>query len=631
MTNSNDEIPKTSTTSSEVPGDKLREHIASLIPGVVQDGVINAELLGELLNAPVAGLKDGKPQFGLMWAGRKLAAEALHTPSFAALSPQNADSDEWANAENVFIVGDNLEVLKLMQTAYNDQVKLIYIDPPYNTGNDFVYNDDFSDPVRHYLEVTGQVDPEGNRLVANTETTGRKHSNWLTMMYPRLVLARNMLTEDGLIAISIDNNEITNLISILDAIFGEENQVGIISVVNNPGGRSDSSDIATSHEYLVLYSRGAFVGKGLPLTESILDTYKQIDEATGRRYRFSALRKSGTNSLRADRPNLYYPLFVDPATMNVEAANFPEAIEVFPTFPDGREGCWRWGLSTAQSRISELIGRRSKDRYEIYVKDYLEGEDESQRRTKPKSVWSEPKFASTMGTKRVKELFGYAAFDYPKPVDLIKELLIIATDEDDLIVDFFAGSGTTGDAIFNLNNEDGGRRRFVLVQLGELVDPESVAGQAGYKTVADITRERLRLARVDVTGSSNSAIREFSLSNSAFRRKEVEDPDALFTLDPRTLDDQWTPAKVTAEIALALGARLDEEWVTLPLTHGDATRIGNIVVVTSIEITDDLIDELVDIDANVIAFLEDGFADNDSVKANGFSKLKNAKKTVRYY
>jgi len=216
------ESPERISISTESPSESILNSLRSLIPGAIQDGVIDAQKLAELSGLEVAGLKNGVERFGLMWAGKSKAVEALQAASIAALAPDMENSINWDTAENVFIEGDNLEVLKLLQKAYNDQVKLIYIDPPYNTGNDFVYNDDFSEPLKHYLEVTGQVDSEGNRLVANTEVSGRKHSNWLSMMYPRLVLARNILREDGVIFISIDDNEIAELRLLMDEIFGPE-------------------------------------------------------------------------------------------------------------------------------------------------------------------------------------------------------------------------------------------------------------------------------------------------------------------------------------------------------------------------------------------------------------------------
>jgi adenine-specific DNA-methyltransferase len=247
------EVPGPSSTQTTPPSEANLEAFKSLFPGVIQDGALDAVRLGELLDTPVSGVKEGKERFGLMWAGKKRAVEALQTPSMAALVPDKDASINWDAAENVFIEGDNLEVLKLLQKAYNDQVKLIYIDPPYNTGNDFVYNDDFSDPLQHYLEVTGQVDAEGNRLVANTETSGRKHSNWLTMMHPRLFLARNLLTQDGSIFVSIDDNEVHHLRLVMDEIFGPENFIG--QFVWAAGRKNDAKFVSASHEYIICYAR----------------------------------------------------------------------------------------------------------------------------------------------------------------------------------------------------------------------------------------------------------------------------------------------------------------------------------------------------------------------------------------
>jgi adenine-specific DNA-methyltransferase len=246
MTDVPERVPVASSTMSAAVLETLQE----LIPGAIVDGVLDAQRIADLAGLEVAAMKNSAERFGMMWAGKGKAVASLQVASMASLSPDLKESIDWDNAENVFVEGDNFEVLKLLQKAYNDQVKLIYIDPPYNTGNDFVYEDDFSDPVKRYLEVTGQVDSAGNRLVANTEVSGRKHSNWLSMMYPRLVLARNLLCDEGSIFVSIDDNEVHNLRQIMDEVFGSENFIAQM-IWNSRGGGQDTKDLVLQHEYIL--------------------------------------------------------------------------------------------------------------------------------------------------------------------------------------------------------------------------------------------------------------------------------------------------------------------------------------------------------------------------------------------
>ena len=258
--------PESTATTPELHGNL--EAFLSLFPGTLNDGVLDSKRLGEILGVQVSGQKEGTEGFGLVWSGKKDAIVALQASSFAAVNPHEDDSLNWGSAKNVFIEGDNLEILKLLQTAYNDRAKLIYLDPPYNTANDFVYRDDFSDELAHYLQVTGQVDAEGNKLLANIESSGRKHSGWLTMMYPRLFLARNLLRPDGVLAISIDTVEFANLKSLVIDIFGEENYLGEIIWTYSHG--ENAADISKNHEYLLIVARDVNEFPGFRLTQKEL-------------------------------------------------------------------------------------------------------------------------------------------------------------------------------------------------------------------------------------------------------------------------------------------------------------------------------------------------------------------------
>ncbi len=621
--------PERVSIETQPPSQAVLEALQALIPGAVSDGVIDAQRIGEAAGLPVAGVKDGAERFGLMWAGKSKAVEALQAPSMAALAPDMENSINWDSAENVFIEGDNLEVLKLLQKAYNDQVKLIYIDPPYNTGNDFVYNDDFSQPMKHYLEVTGQVDAEGNRLVANTEVSGRKHSNWLSMMYPRLVLARNLLTEDGLLAISIDENEVHNLVPILDEIYGPESRIAVISVVNNLKGRSDAQYVAGAHEYLVLYMRSNFKTLGLPLPQAIQNTYKLIDEDS-RQYRLLPLRKSGTNSLRKDRPNMFYPLYVNPNDGAVSIEATVGAIEVFPLFPDGREGRWRWGIETARNQADLLVGKANKSgKFDIQVMDFL-GTGDDQRRAKPKSIWLDPKFTSDLGTYQLKELLGEGIFDHPKPLGLLEDLLEFVIEPGDVVMDFFSGSGTTGHAVYLKNLLLGEEpARFVLVNLPETLDPSSLAYASGYRTISDIARKRLKSLMEIHPGANSQGLRCLRLQGSSFRVSSYKDAAELMLLS-ETSESGADPLAIALEVLLKNGVRLDQPWNRIELAGSSGVISDGVCVVLARELTDEIVEAAKALqDAHTVIFLEDAFAGRDAVKANAVFGFKHVNKTMK--
>ena len=610
------------------PDEVLRAKLEELLPGVIVEGNLDAHRLADLLNVNIDGITERPERFGLNWAGKKSAIKALRTPSMASLAPDMENSINWDTAENVFIEGDNLEVLKLLQKSYNDKVKLIYIDPPYNTGNDFVYQDDFSDPVKHYLEVTGQVDAEGNRLVANVETTGRKHSNWLNMMYSRLSLARNLLTDDGVIFVSIDENEISSLTSLLNEIFGEENKIGIISVVNNLKGRSDAKNIATAHEYLAIYSRGEFETLGLPLAEEITETYKHED-MDGRRFRLLPLRKSGTNSLRADRPNMYFPLYVDKTTGAVSVHSIDGYVEVFPLFPDGKEGRWRWGKETASRNSELLVGKESTGgSFNIQVKDFLERDGET-RRSKPKSIWIDPKFTSDLGTYQIKEILGSPLFDHPKPLGLLEEILEISVLPGDLVMDFFAGSGSMGHAVLLANAKDNGDRKFILVTLNEPTSENSIAKKNGFKSIPEITKLRLTKALNTVPGAKAQGLRCLTLGKTSFgHTTPLNDGGDLF-LFKETLDSTSTDDEIVSEVLLKTGVTLDQPWNRKTVCKTPVVISGGVAVALARKVTDELVQELLKEDAHLVVFLEDAFQNADDVKANAHFAFKRSNKTMK--
>jgi adenine-specific DNA-methyltransferase len=450
---------------------------------------LRQELSGSIVEGP-------RERDHLDWPGTREAILAANAPIAKTLRPSREESVDFDTTKNLFIEGDNLDALKLLQETYLGKVKLIYIDPPYNTGNDYIYNDYFSESNEAYLARSNQKDEGGNRMVANTDSNGKFHSDWLSMLYPRLKLARNLLSADGAVFISIDDNEIANLRLICDEVFGPNNFLGIIAVVSNLKGRSDDKYFATAHNYALAYSKGHFKTQGVPLPEEYLEEYDEQD-SSGRRYRLQGLRKRGTGARRVDRPKMFYPFYVNSGGESISLEKTTaESVEVLPRLSDGTDGRWRWGKETAASRLDELTARTvgPNNRWDIFQIDYaLPAGDE--KRIRPKSFWIGSEFANESGTLEVKELMGKGVFDNPKPVGLLRYILEQAIGENDAIVlDFFAGSGTTAHAIIEFNAERKLSARFICVQLAEQIEEGESVKNGGYKTIADIAKERIRRA-----------------------------------------------------------------------------------------------------------------------------------------
>ena len=496
-----DEIEKLKMHSPDLTAQNI-DRIAALFPGCVTEGagpdgtprrMIDFDLLRQELSDSIV---DGpQERYHLDWPGKRQALITANAPIAKTLRPVRDESVDFDTTRNLFIEGDNLEALKLLQETYLGKVKMIYIDPPYNTGNDFVYDDDFAESAAEFLAKSNQVDEAGNRLVANTQSNGRFHSDWLSMMYARLKLARNLLSDDGVIFISIDDGELNGLLGACNEIFGEENKLGVIAVVSNLKGRSDDKYYATAHNYLLAYKRRDFVSLGVPLPEEYKKDYSEQTE-DGRLFRLQGLRKRGDSARRIDRPNMFFPIYGDPKNGSVSLEGSEEySVEILPFLSDGQEGRWRWGKETVSSRLNELCCREvGKDsRLDVFQIDFAEGAGGA-KRIKPKSFWEGSEFSNEAGSLELKRLFSEKVFETPKPTGLLRYCLEHATQNDDLILDFFAGSATSADAMLAMNASDGGRRRFIMVQLPEVVDKKSEAFKAGFSTIAEISKERIRRA-----------------------------------------------------------------------------------------------------------------------------------------
>ena len=502
--------------------DKLKMHtpnraddnfkkLAALFPNAVTETInengevvraIDKDVLMQEISCTVVDGKEERYQF--TWPDKKKSMLLANAPISKTLRPCREESVDFDNTENLYVEGNNLEVLKLLQETYLGKIKMIYIDPPYNTGNDFLYEDDFAQSTGEYLMNSGQYDDVGNQLVANLDSNGRFHTDWLNMIYPRLRIAKDLLTEDGVIFISIDDNEVFNLKKICDEIFGSTNFVVQFAVQLNPRGRNLDLFVAKTHESVLVYAKNYLQPTtmfGVEKEGKMVDEYNKEDEVG--KYRAIGLRNRNQSFNPQTRPNLYFPLYVDPKTQKVSTVkDGTYTDEVWPDAPDGTKTCWTWMRTKVEKENNLVIAERSGDEWRIFRKDYLMSEDGSVATTLVKSLWTDNTINNDYGKKSIKELFGGNIMSFPKSPELIKKLIMIGMQKNDIIMDFFSGSATTAHAVMQLNAEDNGTRKFIMVQLPEEVDEKSDAYKAGYKNICEIGKERLRRAGAKVKADS---------------------------------------------------------------------------------------------------------------------------------
>lgn len=471
------------------------EKLKEIFPEVFSEGKIDFSKLEEELGT----FKENENErYNFTWNGKSEAKKIALTPSTGTLRPCKEESKDWDTTQNLYIEGDNLEVLKLLQKSYHKKVKMIYIDPPYNTGKDFVYKDNFRDNIKNYLEITGQVDSDGNKLSTNSETSGRYHSDWLNMMYPRLKLARNLLKDDGVIFISIDDNEVSNLRKLCDEIFGEDNFVAEFVWQKASGNQNDNKYIAISHEYILCYAKNKsmYSAYNLPPTKEMIKTYNLEDKYIKTRGKYY-LRNLNDFSI-GDRPGLHYDIECpDGSVLNGKLYQWR-----------CDEHRFKWRLS--KNRI--VFEKNEKNEWEVFYKQYMNETKEQIITDANGNILSCGKTPDSMllqiastgdGTKDIKNIFDKSnPFSYPKPIKLISHLLQISLKNDDTILDFFSGSATTAHAVMKLNSEDDGNRKFICVQLPETTDEKSEAFKAGYKNICEIGKERIRRAGEKVKSES---------------------------------------------------------------------------------------------------------------------------------
>lgn len=514
------------------------EKIGELFPNCITETIdengkpkkaINFEILKQILSDDVI---DGDEAYEFTWVGKKAAIIEANKPIRKTLRPCLEESVNWNSTENLYIEGDNLEVLKLLQESYLGKVKMIYIDPPYNTGHDFIYPDSFAMDSDEYDNGTGYYDLDGNINFnrENSASEGKYHSDWCSMMYSRLTLARSLLEKDGVIFISIDDNEVFNLKKICDEVFGSNNFVSQLVVQLNPRGRNLDIFVAKTVESVLLYTKDYLESTSISGVEKegkMVDEYNKEDEKG--KYRPIGLRNRNQSFNPITRPNLYYPLYVDPNTKRVSVTKSDIYVdEVFPDAPDGTKTCWTWAKNKVETENDMLIAEKTSGEWRIFRKDYLM-KDGEMATTLVKSLWTENTINNDYGKKAIKELFGSNVMSFPKAPELIKKMLMIGTRKDSIILDFFSGSATTADAVMQLNAEDGGNRKFIMVQLPEPLDEKSDAFKSGYKTIADLGRERIRRAGKKIIENSSLTANGLDAGFRAFRIDDSNMKDVYYS------------------------------------------------------------------------------------------------------
>ena len=601
---------KLNLQSLNIPDEK-REELLRIFPEVRTEG---GQIDFDRLRLALGDMVDtGKERYGLNWPGKAVCFKAIQTPSMGTLLPAPEESVNFDTTENLIIEGDNLEALKLLQKSYIGKVKMIYIDPPYNTGNDFIYPDNYSESLQTYLEYTGQTGEEGKRFSSNTDTDGRFHSKWLNMMYPRLYLARDLLRDDGVIFISIDDNEQENAKRLCDEIFGEINFISQIMWQKMYSGKADAKHFGVFHEYILCYAANAENVDILllPRTAEMNERYSNPDADPRGDWLSNDLTAAGERSAG------HYEV-ISPTGKIYNS-------------PIGKH--WLYSQNTMQNLLKDnriFFGKTGESFPRL--KRFL---TEVQQGRRVNTIWLHEEVGhSDEGTKEVKKLFDSTVeFSAPKPSRLVKQMLLIASESGDIVLDFFAGSGTTAHAVLDLNKQDGGNRKFILVQLPEPTD------RTDYPTIADITKERVRRVIKKLNDDDGNekhqdrGFRVFKLAESNFTPWDGsidQSPEALsqqMEMHIEHVRQGRTDEDILYEILLKSGFPLSIPVQTLQVAGKTVYSIhdGLMLVCLDRNLTMPLVQAIVDRLPERIVFLDEGFAGNDALKVNvkEACKLKN--------
>lgn len=639
--------PMTSATHSEFTLEALRQIAPSAFTEVRgADGEltqkVDFKVLRELLGDAIADADE--ESFGFQWVGKQEAKRAAAEPTRQTLRPVVDDSVDWDTTENLYIEGDNLEVLKLLQRAYLGKVKMIYIDPPYNTGKNLIYKNDFSVSEKEFLLNSGIIDEYNNRLVTNTQTNGRFHSDWCSMIYARLLVCRSLLSKNGIICLTIDDSEIENVTAIMNELFGEVNHLATIVVKNNPSGRSTTKGASIAHEYALFYGANEDTTLGrLPRNDEQIARYKENDEISA--FEWVNFRKHG--GYKEDAPSMFYPIYVkeDCSSFRIPALEWdenqkeysvleqPESDEIvsLPIDEQGRPRRWKWGLDRALSSSSEMIAKKDRSgEPTVYIKARI-----NDKGVLPLTVWDDKKYSSTeYGANLLKKIFHATYFDYPKSLYAVIDSLKIGNlDKDSIVLDFFSGSATTAHAVMQLNAEDGGKRKYICVQLPEKTPEGSEARKAGYNTICDIGKERIRRAGKKIKEEAGLMGQDLDTGFRVLRTDSSNMEEVYFEpagLEQQNLFTQVDSVKADrSELDLLFGCMVD--WgveLSYPLRteevdgkHLHIVNEGALVACFDKEISVEAVSRIAELKPLRVIFREECFA-TDADKLNIYEKFK---------
>ena len=607
------------------------DKIKQLFPEAVEEGKINFEMLRAMLGDDV---DDSKEKYQFTWNGKAKSIKLAQTPSSATLRPCKEKSKNWDKTENLYIEGDNLEVLKQFQKTYYGKIKMIYIDPPYNTGKDFVYNDSFSNTIENYKEQTNQVSS------SNPESNGRFHTDWLNMMYPRLILAKNLLANNGVIIISIDDNEVANLKEICMEIFGESNFISQIVLENDSRARPYGS-IATTHEYALIFSKSSNVE--FNILNDPDKKFKYNDEIGG--FDLYELRNRNVDFNVSNRPNLYYPFYLNPNSVDenglyeISLDQKKGFVEVYPQESKGIKTVWRWGKEKASQNLNTvLFGKLSETNHWQIVKKYRK------LSYVLNSVWTDKEIKSDRGTLEVKKIFDdKKMFDFPKPIALIERFMELFLKNNDIVLDFFSGSGTTAHALMDYSSKTKKNIKYILVQLPELTDSKSFAFNHGYKTICDIAETRMNRAGEKIKsdwekehpsdglfGSDKEFTTDIGFKVFKLDSTNVNEWDPNMKLDEKELalrlsevfKEGRSKEDILYEIMLKYGV-FDKQVEEINANGKTMYRVGKRYMIVCLEdsITSEDVKAIGELSPKTVIFNEAGF-NNDNDKINAVYNLE---------
>lgn len=603
---------------------KLKE----IIPGAFTEDKINVEQLKQILGESI---NTNYERYQLNWAGKTDAYKVLQTPTTSTLNPFASESINWAEAENILIEGENLEVLKVLQKSYYGKVKVICVDPPYNTGSDsFIYPDKFSESKEEYARRVGDKDDEGHLMKEglfrpNRKENGQFHSNWLSMMLPRMFLARNLLKDDGLIFVHIDDNEITNLRLLMNEVFGEENYIQEIVWQRHAGGGNDSKYFAVDHEFILCYAKNinSIDKLRMPLSQKDIAQYKHKDK------HFATLGPYKTKSFLRMRPD-------DPRPGLQYAIKCPDGSEVFNE--------WKWEESSFLEALEDdrvLVRKDDKNRWVVEYKLYLNSSDGEKKEKVPRSLFLN-EARNSQGKQTLTKVMGKAnIFNNPKPIELLKTLINLGSSHDngDIVLDFFAGSGSTGQAVIELNKETNGNRKFILVQMPEKTEANTEAYKAGFKYISEITRKRLanvikqiekgEEAQLQFEKKKPQGFRFFKLSQSNFKIwrsdqiKNEEDLKNQVKLFKNSHEEDILESKFLWELMIKNGLSLSSVVNSKEVDNSTIYYYNKPSLAFCFsKITEGIIKELIAIRPNQFICLDSTFNNEDCVKTNVILKLQ---------